>query len=115
MDFHEHGVDARGNAGRCERLDVLRESRGDAVAGAGQLQAVRHVEHHRVTELAQHGQRAHVDDEIVVPEADAALGDENRFVSCAGDLRHDMFHVLRREELPLFDIDDLAGGRRRHQ
>ena len=34
VHFHEHGVDARGHAGRRQRLDVLREAGGDAVARA---------------------------------------------------------------------------------
>ena len=58
-----------------------REAGGDAVARAGQLQAVRDVEDHRVAELAQHRKRAHVHDQVVVAEADAALGDEHRLVA----------------------------------
>ena len=41
---------------------------GDAVAGAGQLQAVRDVEDDRVAERAQHREGAHVDDQVVVAE-----------------------------------------------
>ena len=77
VHFHEHRVDAGGHAGGGERLDVLREAGGDAVAGARQLQAVRDVEDDGVAELAQHGKRAHVHDEVVVAEADAALGDQH--------------------------------------
>ena len=40
VDLHEDAVDAGGDAGRRHRLDELRLPGGDAVAGAGQLQAV---------------------------------------------------------------------------
>ena len=58
-----------------------RQAGGHAVARARQLQAVGHVEDDGVAELAQHRKRAHVDDEVVVAEADAALGDEHRLVA----------------------------------
>ena len=50
------------------RLDELRLPGRDAVAGARQLQAVRHVVDDGVAERAQDRKRAHVDDEVVVAE-----------------------------------------------
>ena len=47
VDFEEHAVDARRDAGRGQRLDVLRQAGRDAVAAARQLQAVRDVEDDR--------------------------------------------------------------------
>ena len=47
VHFEEDAVDAGGDAGRRQRLDVLREPGGDAVAAARQLQAVRDVEDDR--------------------------------------------------------------------
>src|SRR5438477_3895470 len=38
VHLEEDAVDAGGDAGRRERLDVFREARGDAVAAAGELQ-----------------------------------------------------------------------------
>ena len=111
VDFHEHRIDAGGDAGRRQRLDVLRQAGGDAVAGARQLQAVRDVEDDGVAELAQHRKRAHVHDQVVVAEADAALGDEDRLVALGRDLGDDVPHVARRQELPLLDVDDLARAR----
>ena len=78
----------------------------------GQLQAVRDVEDDGVAELAEHRQRAHVDDQVVVAEAHAAFGDEHRLVALGGDLGNDVLHVLRRQELALLDVDRLAGPRR---
>ena len=97
-----------------ERFDVLRQPGGHAIARARKLQAVSHVEDDGVTQLAKHRQRAHIDDQIVVPEADAALRDEDRLVALAGDLRDDVLHVLRCEKLALFHIDGFPGASGRH-
>ena len=115
VDLHEHRVDAGGDAGRRQRLDVLRQARRHAVAGARQLQAVRDVEDDRIAELAQHRKRAHVHDQVVVAEADAALGDEHRCCLRAVTLAIDVPHVVRREKLALLDVHGLAGPRRGHQ
>ena len=56
----------------------------------------------------EHGQRPHVDDQVVITETDAALGDEHRLVALGGDLLDYVPHVRRREELPLLDVDGLA-------
>ncbi len=106
MDFHEDRIDAGGNAGGCQRLDVLRQAGGHAVARARQLQAVRHVEDDRVAQLAQHRERPHVNDQVVVAEADAALRHEHALVAGRRDLGDGMAHVVRRQKLSLLDIDD---------
>src|SRR5688572_27240993 len=77
MNFHEHAIHAGGDARLRHRLDVFGKAGADAVAPAGQLQAVRHVEHHGIAEAAQHRERARVDDEIVIAERRPALGDEH--------------------------------------
>ena len=96
-------------AARRERLDVFGLAGRDAVAAARQLQAVRRIVDHRVAERAQHRERAHVDDQVVVAEAEAALGDEHLRVARFDDLRNRVLHVGRREELPLLDVDHPAG------
>ena len=77
VDLEEHAVDARRHAGRRQRVDELRLAGRDAVAGARQLQAVRHVEDDRVAEAAHDRERAHVDHEVVVAERGAALGEDD--------------------------------------
>ena len=52
----------------------------------GQLQAVRHVEDDGVAELAQHRKGTHVDDQVVVAEADAAFRHQHRCITFTGDL-----------------------------
>ena len=80
MDFHEHAVHAGADAGAGHRLDELRLAGRDAVAGARELQAVRDVVDDGVAERPQDRKRAHVDDQVVVAEAEAALGDDH--VAC---------------------------------
>ena len=89
-----------------------RQAGRDAVAAAGQLQAVRDVEDDRHALLAHHRERAHVDDQVVVAEAGAALGDEDARVARVDDLGDRVPHVVGREELALLDVDDAAGLRR---
>ena len=50
---------------------------------ARQLQAVRHVVHDRIAERPQDRERAHVDDEVVVAEAEPALGHDDARVAGA--------------------------------
>src|SRR4051812_15838460 len=109
MHFEEHAVDTRGDAGGCERLDEFRLAGGDTVAAARQLQAVRHIEDDGHAERAHHRKRTHVDDEIVVAEARAALGDRHARIAGIDDLRDRMLDVVRGEELPLLDVHDPAG------
>jgi hypothetical protein len=95
--------------------DVLGEARRDTLARTGQLQAMRDVEHNRIPELTQHGKCSHVHHEVVVAEADAALGDQHCAVAFPGDFRDDMPHVVRREELPLLHVHGLPCACRRDE
>jgi len=63
----------------------------------------------------ENGNRAHVRHERVVTERDASLGHKNVAIARTGDLRDDVRHVPRSEELAFLDIDDLAGFRRSYQ
>jgi hypothetical protein len=104
--FHEHAVDTRGHTGRRHRLDELRLAGRDAVAGAGELQAVGHIVNDRVPERAHEGERPHVDHEVVVAEACPAFGDDDPLVSSARHLGDGMTHVKRRQVLTLLDVHD---------
>ncbi len=115
MHFEEDAVDARRNARRRQRLDVLREPRGHAIATAGQLQTVRHIEHDGHALLAQHREGPHVHHEVVVAERGAALRDDDPRVARVDHLRDRVTHIVRREELAFLDVDDTAGVRRRDE
>src|SRR5688500_12495141 len=75
VDLHEYAVDAGRDTRLRHRLDVFGKAGRHAVAGAGQLQAVRHVEDDGVAERPQHRKGAWVDHQVVVAERHAALGD----------------------------------------
>ena len=114
MHFDEQPIDARRDGRRRERLDVFRLPGRDAVACARQLQAVRRIINDRIAERSQHRKRAHVDDQVVVAEAEAALGDEHLRVARFDDLGNRVLHVGGREKLPLLQIDRPPGLRRGH-
>src|SRR5262245_15652153 len=109
VHLEEDAVDAGSHAGGRERLDELRLAGSHAVAAPRQLQAVRHVEHDRDAERAHDRKRAHVDDQIVVAEADAAFGDDHARVAGVGHLRDRVPDIAGREELTFLDVDDPSG------
>src|SRR4029077_2314613 len=63
-------------------------------------------------ELAHDGERTHVDNQVVVAEAGAALGDEDALVARGVALVDRMLHVPGRDELALFDVDHALAERR---
>ena len=67
---------------------------------------MRSVKDHGVAKAAHDGQRTHIDDEIVVPEARPALRQQDALAAALMDLVHDVAHIVRREELPLLHVDD---------
>ena len=83
---------------------------GGGAGGSGELHAVGGVEHHGPAEAAHDGEAAHIDDQIVVAERSAALGDQNFVVAGGGDLLGGVLDIVRRDELALLDIHDAAGA-----
>lgn len=108
VDFEEDAVDAGGDGGAGEDGDELGLSAGDSVGGGGCLDGVRAVKYDG-SERAHDRQRSHVDDEIVIAEAGAALGEEDSGVAGGGDLFDCVLHVFRRDELAFFDVDGASG------
>ena len=76
---------------------------------ARQLNAVRRIEDHRPSELPHDDETAHIDDQVVISERRSALGQDDVVVARRRDLLRRVPHVLRRDELALLDVDDLAG------
>ena len=112
MHLAEQRVDSdrRGRAGK------RRRERAVAAAGralrARPLDGMRRIEAHR-RELPEDDQRAHVDDEVVIAERGAPLGQEDVAGAHFAKLVDDVLHVFRREELPLLHVhgpSGLAGG-----
>jgi hypothetical protein len=111
MGFHEYAGHARGHGCAREQRDMLALAAGRCPARPGLLHRVRGVEDDGAARGAQDRERAHVDDEIVVAERDAALADEQRLVARRACLVDDAHHLPRREELAFLQIDGLAEAR----
>src|SRR5262245_29169875 len=83
---------------RQHRNELALAARSGALA-ARKLDRVGRIEHHRAAGLAHRGETAHVDNEVVVTEAEAALADEDLLVPGALRLLDHVLHFPRREEL----------------
>ena len=81
-------------AARAQRRHVLALAAGSVAGPAGQLHGVRRVEHDRISEGAHDRETAHVDDEVIVAEARAALGQQDGLVALRQDLVDDVLHVV---------------------
>src|SRR4051794_11268694 len=77
VHLEKHPVDARGDARGCEWLDEVGVTGRDAVAAAGPLEAMRHVEDDRHAAGTHDREAAHVDDQRVIAEARSALGHDD--------------------------------------
>ena len=105
MDFHEESVDpGAGRRARQIRNHFALPARRRPVS-SGKLHAVRRVENDRIAETPHDGERAHIDDEIVIAERRAAI--RHRQIRIARFLHffNHIFHVLGRQELSLLHID----------
>jgi hypothetical protein len=109
VGFEEDAVDACGYTGAGERFDEFGLAAAGVALATGDLDGVRNVEDDRIAQPLQNGERAHVDDEILIAEAGAAFGEDNVFVAGAGDFFDDVGHVPWGDELGFLDVDDAAG------
>ncbi len=102
MDFHEDAVNARGHSRpRQIRHHVALAPRGRAHS-ARELHRVRGVEDHRKTHLPHDGQRADIENEVVVSERRSALRDQNVAVAGGLDFFDDVGDVPGRQKLAFF-------------
>ena len=108
VDFEEEAVDAGGDSGAGEQRNELRLAAADAVGRRGLLHGVGAVKDDG-RERAHDGERAEIDDQIVVAEAGAALGEEDALVAGGADLFDGVAHVPGGDELAFLDVDGAAG------
>ena len=114
MGLHEQPGDAGRHGGaRQHRHEFALAAAGRAVP-AGQLHRMRGVEHHRAAGAAQDRQRAHVADQIVVAEREAALAHQDAApLPVRARLVDHVPHLPGRQELALLDVDRACPARRR--
>jgi len=109
VDFHEHSVYPGCDCGTGQHWNELRlpAANGGLISISrgcgGQLHRMRRIKNHWC-KLAHDSQRSHVHNQIVVPKAGAALGNEYPVISCLAALLDRMFHVPGRNELAFLDI-----------
>ena len=104
MDLEKDSIDACGNGGTCEDWNELRLASRDAVSRRRRLYGVRAIEDHRC-KTAHDGQRAHVDDQIVITETGSTLGERDAWAAALANLLDGVTHVGRRDELTLLDVN----------
>ena len=109
MHLCEEGVDTGRDASGGERFDELRLTAACAGPATWELKTVGDVEDDRDAKRSQNRERTHVDDEVVVSEADASLGDEDTSVPRGCDLVDDVVNITWGKKLTLLHIDRAAG------
>src|SRR5207247_10772309 len=77
--------------------------------GAGELQTVSHVKHHRAFQTLHNGKAAEIDHKIVVSERHATLRQQQSIVARLAHFLDDVLHLPWRQQLALFHIHDLSG------
>ena len=95
-------------AARESKRNELRLAAADAVGRRGLLDGVGGVEDDG-REPAHDGERAEIDDEVVVAEGGAALGEEDALVAGGANFLDAVAHVPGRDELAFLDVDGAAG------
>ena len=114
VDLHEYAVHAGGDGSAGEKWDEFGLPAADGVVAfggsGGELDRMGCIENHW-RELAHDGQRAHIDDQVVVAEAGAALGDEDAIVAGRASFLNHVLHVPGGEELAFLDVHGAFGHR----
>ena len=116
MGFHEDAGDADRHRRPCQHGYELALTARRGALPARQLHRVGGIEDHRASRLAHDRQTAHVGDQIVIAEGSTPLAHHDAVavepgVDCGlAGLVGDIFHVVRRQKLPLLDIGRLAAG-----
>ncbi len=109
VSFEEDAIDPGGDTGTGERFDEFRLAATGVALTAGKLNGVSDVVNDGVAEFLEDGKCAHIDDEIIVTKAGAALGENDLRVARGSDFFGDVAHVPGRKELRLLHVDDAAG------
>ena len=115
MNFEKEGIYPDGDSGRRERFDVLSLASCHSAGAARKLKAMRHVENHGMAECVQAREAPKVDDEVVIAETCATLGDEHAQVTRRRDLLDGVLHVAGGEKLRFLEVDDPAATTRSQQ
>ena len=72
---------------------------------ARQLDTVGRIKDDGIAEAAHNREGTHVDDQVMITQADAPLGEHDIFIARMDNLIDDIFHVFRSQELAFFYVD----------
>ena len=108
VDFNKQAVDACGDSGARQQRNKLRLAAADSIGCRWLLHGVGRIEDDG-RKSAHDGERAEIDDQVVVAEGGAALGEEDALVAGGANFLDAVTHVGRRDELTFFDVDGTAG------
>ena len=109
MCLHEQPVGSCGDACAGYGLDELGHASGDSGCLVGLLQGVCDVEYYGVSECLHFGDASVVDNEVVVSECGASLGNGYFVVAGVYDFLCGEFHGFGGEELSFFYVYGLSG------
>lgn len=111
MNFEKQAVYADRNGRPGESRNKLALPPGRTSCTARQLDRMRRIEDDRHPDLAQHDERTHVRNQVLVAKAGPAFGDQHLGASHRARLFHHVLHLPGREELALLEVRGLAGCR----
>src|SRR5271163_148213 len=80
MHFQKDSVDPRRRTRACQRFNEFRLAATRLPLATGQLHRMRHIENHRIPQLAHDRKRPHIDHQILVAERCPALRQNNFFI-----------------------------------
>src|SRR5262245_58485696 len=104
MHFHKDAIHSARHACACDIFDKQRIATRCRSQSSRSLQAVRHVINYRVTKVTHDGKPAKIYYEIVIAEARPAFGYDDAMIILRYGFLYSIFHILRREKLPLIDV-----------
>jgi len=109
VGFKKETIGAGRDSGAGERLNEFRLASAGMALSTRELNGVSDIVDDGIAEFGEDGKGAHVDDEVVVPEAGATFSENDLGVAGGSDFFGDVAHVPRRKELCFLHVDDAAG------
>ena len=108
VNFKKQSVGPRGHSGAGQRHRESPLARRYPFTRAGELQAMRDIKNNGVPELAQHAEAFEIDDQVVVAETRAPLGEKELSITFRFDLFDDVPNVPGSQKLTLLNIQGFA-------
>ena len=116
MGFHKEAIGTGSNCRLGDGGDELWFAAGDTGGAVGLLEGVCDIDDNgALTHLLHNGHATHIDHEVAISEESSTLGNSDMRIARLCHLIAGESHRLGSEELPLLDVDHLAGAGSRDQ